>query len=136
MTMNYAPLATSFCNLLLNNFMKLIPLGERVILKPIKADERTAGGIYLPESSEEKKQGEEGIIPSSGRTPSYIVMGKGNEDSFMSCSHGAGRARATSQSVKVLDLADEIALYDELGIVHDLTDQKDLNWRMLFLLRV
>ena len=38
--------------------MKLRPLGERIILKPIKEEERTKSGIYLPESSQEKKQGE------------------------------------------------------------------------------
>ena len=32
-----------------------------------------------------------GIIPGSMATSSYIVKGKSNPDSFMSCSHGAGR---------------------------------------------
>jgi tRNA-splicing ligase RtcB len=35
--------------------------------------------------------GLEGIIPGSMGTASYIVRGKGNPDSFESCSHGAGR---------------------------------------------
>jgi tRNA-splicing ligase RtcB len=35
--------------------------------------------------------GQIGIIPGSMGTPSYIVRGKGNELSFNSCSHGAGR---------------------------------------------
>jgi len=37
------------------------------------------------------KEGEMGIIPGSMGTHSYIVRGKGNADSFASCSHGAGR---------------------------------------------
>ncbi len=37
------------------------------------------------------KKGEKGIIPGSMGTPSYIVEGLGNPESFMSCSHGAGR---------------------------------------------
>ncbi len=37
------------------------------------------------------KAGEEGIIPGSMGTSSYIVRGKGNAESFTSCSHGAGR---------------------------------------------
>lgn len=38
--------------------MKIRPLGNRVLLKIKKAEQKTAGGIYLPESSvEEKKQG-------------------------------------------------------------------------------
>ncbi len=38
------------------------------------------------------KLDEIGIIPGSMGTASYIVLGLGNPDSFMSCSHGAGRA--------------------------------------------
>ena len=36
-------------------------------------------------------EGQLGIIPGSMGTSSYIVRGKGNRDSMMSCSHGAGR---------------------------------------------
>lgn len=38
------------------------------------------------------RDGEWGIIPGSMGAQSYIVKGKGNRDSFHSCSHGAGRA--------------------------------------------
>lgn len=47
------------------------------------------------------KEGQLGIIPGSMGAKSFIVRGKGNKDSFQSCSHGAGRmmsrkkARAT-----------------------------------------
>ncbi len=37
------------------------------------------------------KEGEIGVIPGSMGTASYIVRGLGNPESFMSCSHGAGR---------------------------------------------
>ncbi|HEY9052439.1 MAG TPA: RtcB family protein, partial [Gammaproteobacteria bacterium] len=36
-------------------------------------------------------EGELGIIPGSMGAKSYIVRGKGNKESFCSCSHGAGR---------------------------------------------
>jgi len=36
-------------------------------------------------------KGEMGVIPGSMGTPSFIVRGLGNPDSFESCSHGAGR---------------------------------------------
>ena len=42
------------------------------------------------------KQGETGIIPGSMGTASYIVEGLGNPESFMSCSHGAGRKMSRS----------------------------------------
>ena len=37
------------------------------------------------------RKDEMGIIPGSMGTPSFIVKGLGNPESFMSCSHGAGR---------------------------------------------
>ncbi|MEF6763379.1 RtcB family protein, partial [Escherichia coli] len=37
------------------------------------------------------REGQLGIIPGSMGTRSYIVRGKGNAESFHSCSHGAGR---------------------------------------------
>ncbi len=42
------------------------------------------------------REGELGIIPGSMGTRSYIVRGKGNTDSFHSCSHGAGRVMSRS----------------------------------------
>lgn len=41
-----------------------------------------------------------GIIPGSMGTSSYIVRGKGNPDSFNSCSHGAGRVMSRNQARK------------------------------------
>jgi tRNA-splicing ligase RtcB len=50
--------------------------------------------------------GELGIIPGSMGTRSYIVRGKGNEDSFCSCSHGAGRAMSRAEAKRRFTLAD------------------------------
>lgn len=49
-----------------------------------------------------------GIIPGSMGTRSYIVRGKGNDDSFHSCSHGAGRAMSRNQAKKIFTLDDHI----------------------------
>ncbi len=44
------------------------------------------------------REGELGIIPGSMGAKSYIVRGKGNPDSFCSCSHGAGRTMSRGQA--------------------------------------
>lgn len=72
------------------------------------------------------REGEIGIIPGSQGTSSYIVEGLGNADSFMSCSHGAGRALSRTEAVNNLDLQTEINRLDALGIVHGVRYQKDL----------
>ena len=42
------------------------------------------------------REGEFGIVPGSMGTASYLVRGLGNPESFMSCSHGAGRKMSRS----------------------------------------
>ena len=50
------------------------------------------------------REGELGIIPGSMGTRSYIVRGKGNADSFHSCSHGAGRVMSRTAARKNITL--------------------------------
>jgi tRNA-splicing ligase RtcB len=51
------------------------------------------------------RKGRLGIIPGSMGTRSYIVSGKGNEDSFHSCSHGAGRRMSRAEARKTFTLS-------------------------------
>ena len=46
--------------------MKLLPLGDRVVLKPISAEETTQSGIVLPGQSKEKTQQAEIIAVGPG----------------------------------------------------------------------
>jgi RNA-splicing ligase RtcB len=50
--------------------------------------------------------GDLGVIPGSMGTRSYIVAGKGNESSWTSCSHGAGRRHSRTQAKKLFTTAD------------------------------
>ncbi|ROS05662.1 tRNA-splicing ligase RtcB [Sinobacterium caligoides] len=50
------------------------------------------------------RAGEMGIIPGSMGAKSFIVRGLGNEDSFCSCSHGAGRVMSRTQAKKLVSL--------------------------------
>ena len=52
------------------------------------------------------RSGQTGIIPGSMGTPSYIVRGRGNPDSFLSCSHGAGRRLGRLRASRELDRAE------------------------------
>lgn len=73
------------------------------------------------------KKGEIGIIPGSQGTKSYIVKGLGNKESFMSCSHGAGRKMGRKQAQQRLSLDEEIKKMDELGVVHGIRNIADLD---------
>lgn len=73
------------------------------------------------------RKGESGIIPGSQGTKSYIVRGKGNPESFESCSHGAGRKMGRKQAQRSLDLAGEIRKMDAQGIIHGMRGVRDLD---------
>jgi len=67
------------------------------------------------------------IIPGSQGTKSYIVIGKGNKESFESCSHGAGRCLSRKKARDTLNLDDEIRRLNEMDILHSIRNKKDLD---------
>ena len=52
------------------------------------------------------REGDLGIIPGSMGAKSFIVRGKGNADSFHTCSHGAGRAMSRTEAKSRFTVAD------------------------------
>lgn len=52
--------------------MKMKPLGTRVIIEPLVAEEKTQGGIIIPDSAKEK--------PQSGKV---VAIGPGSKDEPM-----------------------------------------------------
>jgi tRNA-splicing ligase RtcB len=52
--------------------------------------------------------GELGIIPGSMGAKSYIVRGRGNPDSFHTCSHGAGRAMSRAEAKRRFTVEDHV----------------------------
>jgi tRNA-splicing ligase RtcB len=59
-------------------------------------------------------EGVMGIIPGSMGAKSFIVRGKGNADSFCSCSHGAGRVMSRAEARRQFTVEDHLA--DTAGI--------------------
>lgn len=53
-------------------------------------------------------EGELGIIPGSMGAKSFIVRGKGNPDSFCSCSHGAGRVMSRTEAKRRFSVEDHV----------------------------
>jgi len=54
-------------------------------------------------------EGVMGIIPGSMGARSFIVRGKGNADSFCSCSHGAGRVMSRAEAKRRFTIEDHAA---------------------------
>lgn len=68
-----------------------------------------------------------GIIPGSQGSKSYIVKGKGNPESFCSCSHGAGRLMSRKKASETLSVEEECKKLDEMGVIHAIRGQKSLD---------
>ena len=47
--------------------VKFVPLGERVVIKPIECESTTKGGIFLPDTAKEKPQEGEVVAVGPGR---------------------------------------------------------------------
>ena len=71
-------------------------------------------------------EGEPCVIPGSQGSSSFLGTGLGNRDSFMSCSHGAGRCMGRREAQRTLDLDVELKRLDAQGIVHTLRGKADL----------
>ncbi len=73
------------------------------------------------------RKDELGMIPGSQGANSYIVRGKGNEQSFESCSHGAGRVMSRSEAKRSLDVEKETEMLEKMGVIHAIRSQGDLD---------
>jgi len=58
------------------------------------------------------RTGDLGIIPGSMGAKSFIVRGKGNAESFHSCSHGAGRVMSRTEAKRVVSMKDHVSSTD------------------------
>jgi len=94
--------------------MKLKPLGDRVVVKPIEQEEITAGGIVLPETAKEKPQ--RGSIIAAG--PGKFEDGKRVEldvkegDTVLFAKYAGTEIKVEGQKVLILRESDILAIIE------------------------
>ena len=54
-----------------NTFKKLIVIGDRVLIRPSKPDEKTASGLYLPPGVQEREKVQQGVVIKTG--PGFVI---------------------------------------------------------------
>lgn len=54
-----------------NKLKKLVVIGDRVLIKPSRPEERTASGLYLPPGVQEKEKVQQGYVIKTG--PGYVI---------------------------------------------------------------
>ncbi|MBW3624640.1 MAG: co-chaperone GroES [Armatimonadetes bacterium] len=93
--------------------MALKPLGDRIIIKPAESEEKTAGGIVLPDTAKEKPQEGEVIAVGPGRV---LDNGKTAEmevqvgDRILYAKYGGTEVRVDGQEYVILRQDDVLAI--------------------------
>ena len=54
-----------------NRLKKLIVIGDRLLIKPVRPDEKTASGLYLPPGVQEREKVQQGYVIKTG--PGYAI---------------------------------------------------------------
>ncbi|MFO0919177.1 MAG: co-chaperone GroES [Planctomycetaceae bacterium] len=92
--------------------MKLNPLDDRVVVQPLTAEEKTAGGIVLPDAAKEKPQrgkviavGPGRLLDSGDRSPIAVTIG----DEVLFAKYGGTEIEINGEDVKILREADILA---------------------------
>ena len=92
--------------------MKINPLDDRVVVRPMEAEERTAGGIVLPDAAREKQQrgtviavGPGRLLDSDERSPVSVKVG----DQVLFGKYGGTEIEVDGEDVKILRESDILA---------------------------
>lgn len=92
--------------------MQLKPLDDRIVVEPLSAEEKTAGGIVLPDTAKEKPQrgkviavGPGRLLDSGERHPIALSVG----DEVLFSKYGGTDIEIDGQEVKILREADVLA---------------------------
>lgn len=65
-----------------NKLQKLIIIGDRVLVRPTKPNERTTTGLFLPPGVQEKEKVQQGYIIKTG--PGYVMSVPAEDESWRS----------------------------------------------------
>jgi chaperonin GroES len=63
-----------------NRLKKIIVIGDRLLIKPVKGEDRTSSGLYLPPGVQEKEKVQQGYVIKTG--PGYAIPMPTEEESW------------------------------------------------------
>jgi chaperonin GroES len=86
--------------------MQIKPVGKRVLIKPVKEEEKTKGGIFIPETAKEKKK--QGIVIEIGNIDEKeLPIKKGNM--ILYTGYSSEELEVDGEKYLILDSKDVIA---------------------------
>ena len=91
------------------------PLGEKVLVKRLEAEERTAGGIVLPDTAKEKPKrgtvlsvGEGRLLDTGEREPLQVKAG----DEVLFTSYAGTEVKVDGEEMIIMDESDILAVLE------------------------
>ncbi len=87
--------------------MNIKPIGERVLIKPMKEEEKTAGGIYIPETAKEKKK--QGVVVEIGTTSDDNEMPVQKGDLILYTGYDTEELEMDGEEYIIINVSDIIA---------------------------
>jgi chaperonin GroES len=96
--------------------MNIRPLRDRIVVKPLEGEEKTAGGIYLPDTAKEKPQQGEVIAVGPGK----FIEEKGDRiappldkgDKVIYGKYAGTEVRIAGEEYKILEVKDVLAKFE------------------------
>jgi chaperonin GroES len=95
--------------------MKVVPLNDKIVVKRLEAEDRTSGGIYLPDTAKEKpRQGKvvalgEGKMMESGKRAAFQVK---EGDRVLFTSYAGNEVTVDGQELLIMTEEDNLAVVD------------------------
>ncbi len=86
--------------------MTIKPLGDRVLVKVEEADQKTAGGIYIPDTAQEKTQN--GVVLAVGDDEEITVK---VDDKIIYDKYAGTSVKVNDEEQLILKAADILAVY-------------------------
>ena len=86
--------------------MTIKPLGDRVLVKVEEADQKTAGGIYIPDTAQEKTQN--GVVLAIGDDEEIAVK---VDDKIIYDKYAGTSVKVNDEEQLILKAADILAVY-------------------------
>lgn len=96
--------------------LKLRPLGDRLIVEPLDQEEKTAGGILLPETAKEKPQEGKVVAAGAGRRDDegkLIPMDVKVSDVVIFAKYSGTEIKLNDKKVLILSEKDVLAIIEK-----------------------
>ena len=87
--------------------MNIKPIGERVLIKPSKQEEKTKGGIYIPDSAKEEKKEGEIIAVGTFKEGKELPLKKG--DKIIYGGYSSDEFKIDDEKYLIIDFKDVLA---------------------------